>query len=661
MDNNKKKLMPNIFSNVFVYFFILLAFIIITFLLGHIDVAAFELVIVLILSAYHVRSKKVKNKEVVNYLESLAFYVDSATRDSVLNFPLPMVVLDASGGIIWYNGLFASIIKSENVFEKSIHMVLPDISIQKMMEGKETIAFYTEYGGRFYQVVGNIVEPTQSSVSGNTIILYLVDRTNEHKLEHTVVESEAVSAIVLIDNYDEIIKTVSENERPLATAAIEHKINEWVASLNGVITKYEKDKYNVVFENKFLKEQIDKRFDVLKNVGELEFENKIHATLSIGIGQGGKNLAENYQFASAAVDMALGRGGNQTVIKNIEKFSFFGGNTQEIERRTKVKPRVVAHALLKLAQQANLVLIMGHKNADADVIGSSVGLSRVLRNVGIRTKIVMDRQSSLAPYLVDSVTDNKDIIISCNEAIEICDRYTLLIIVDTHKPSYVECAKLLTQTDQIVVIDHHRKAADSVENVVLSYMEPYASSTCEMVTEIMQYLEETPQLNVSEAQALYAGITLDTKNFTVKTGVRTFEAASFLRRLGVDTVAVKRLFQNDLPSYIKRARIVTEAQLYSEDIAISIFDGEDATPNILISQAADELLNISGVNASFVLCKNGEDVLISGRSLGSINVQLILEMLGGGGHMTVAGAQLQSISIDEAMQKLKEAIDKSRE
>ena len=409
---------------------------------------------------------------------------------------------------------------------------------------------------------------------------------------------------------------------------------------SGILRKFERDKYLYLFQHKYIKELEDKKFEILDNVKEINLGNKIPVTLSFGIGLGGMTPIENLSFAGAAIDIALGRGGDQVVIKNKDSFTFYGGKARELEKRTKVKARVIAYALREIIDQADSVTIMGHENADIDSLGSALGLYRMVKSRGKNAYIVLNRTNPTIDSLVSKIQKSPEyegIFVGRSEALDKVGKKSILIIVDTHRPAFTELPELLEMAGQIVVIDHHRKGADFIQDTVLTYQETYASSTCELVTEILQYMDDKFKMKPLEAEALFAGIVVDTKNFTFKTGVRTFEAASYLRRQGVDTVAVKQLFQNDLGTYLSISNVVREAEIIKENIAISICAPNIKNPQLIAAKASDELLNLSGIVAAFVLCSVGGEVWISGRSLGDINVQVILEKLGGGGHLTVGG------------------------
>jgi len=608
---------------------------------------------------YNVRSKSLKTREMIEYIKNLQIDIDSATKGTLLYFPLPMVVLQPNGIIKWYNSRFEEIFKQEELFGKQIQSLVKDLQISKLLEEPENISLNLSYEGKEYQVLGNIVQTGNSKENEYMIILYLIDRTELSYMHKKYKEDKCIEGIIIIDNYEEIMMNTDDTSRPQILAEIDRRLTNWVAFTGGVLKKYERDKYIFLFEYKYLSKLEERKFDILDEIREINAGNKIPVTLSIGIGLDGNSMIENDSFARAAIDIALGRGGDQVVIKNGTNLRFIGGKTKEMERRTKVKARVVAYALRELISQSEKVIIMGHQNGDMDSVGASVGLYRGIKSKGKDAYILLSTLNPTVHNLLkrfDKVEEYHNVFLTKAQAMDIIKDKTLLIIVDTHRPSYVEYPELLKKTEHIVIIDHHRRAAEFIENAVLTYHEPYASSTCEMVTEILQYMDDNIKLNVIEAEALYAGIAIDTKNFTFKTGVRTFEAASFLRRSGVDTISVKQLFQNDLQTYIARANIVKAAEIVHENVAISVCNENIKEKQLIIAQAADELLNISGIGASFVMCRINDGVVISGRSLGDINVQFILEKLGGGGHLTVAGAQLPGITLEQAREKLIESI-----
>lgn len=612
---------------------------------------------------YHnARNKYVTNREIKKYIENLTFHVDTATKDTLLHFPLPMVVLQLNGIITWYNAEFASIFENQALFEQPITSFVEELDVKKLIAKQQGGSFSLSLHckDKYYKVMGNIVKVESITDTGYIIVLYWMDHTKLTQLKQLSEQKKSVESIIMIDNYDEVMQSTDDVNRPQVLAEIDKRLTQCVSFTNGVLKKFERDKYLLIFEHQYLKVIEEKKFDILDQIREINISNTIPVTLSIGIGLNGETVAQNDIYAKAAIDIALGRGGDQVVINDHGNLRFFGGKTKEVEKRTKVKARVMAYALRELITQSSQVLIMGHQNADIDVIGAAIGLYGAVKRRKQKGYIVLGSYNESVKNLLTRIQKNEgfeNAFLTPNQALDIIDGQTLLVVVDTHRSSFTDCPTLLERTNHVVVIDHHRRAAEFIDNTVLVYHEPYASSTCEMVTEILQYIEDDVKLSTIEAEALYAGIVIDTKNFTFKTGVRTFEAASFLRRAGVDTVSVKQLFQSDLDTYVARANIVKAAQIYRKQIAVSATQVAIKDIQMVIAQAADELINIKDVKASFVLCQAEENILISGRSWGQINVQVILEKLGGGGHLSVAGAQLTELTLEEAQERLKQVID----
>lgn len=617
-------------------------------------------VLLAFLTYYNIRSGYRRRNEITKYIENLTFNIDTATKDTLLNFPMPLVVTDLDGTIIWYNSSFRKIFDGEELLEKTISNLVEELNPETLAGENVNISRQVFLNGMHYKVLCNFAKIEKKAESSNYIlILYFIDTSELMETKKKLQDEKVVTGLVIIDNYDDLMQSMEDTSRPQMLAEIEKKVIHWMSFTYGLIKKFERDKYLFIFEYKYLKELEDKKFEILDAVKEINIGNKIPVTLSLGFGLNGKTISESFHSAGAALDIALGRGGDQVVIKNGDNFSFFGGRTRELEKRTKVKARVIAYALRELIDQSASVFIMGHENADVDSLGSSLGLYRVVKSREKEAYIVLEHSNPTIDNLVAKIHKNQEyegVLISKNTALDRMGKKSLLIIVDTHRPSFTEAQELITKTGQVVVIDHHRKGADFIQDTVLTYQETYASSTCELVTEILQYIDEKLRLKPLEAEALFAGIVVDTKNFTFKTGVRTFEAASFLRRQGVDTVAVKQLFQNDLLTYSSISNVVKEAEIIGNEIAISVCQQSVKNSQLVAAKAADELLNLSGIIAAFVLSYVGNEVWISGRSLGDINVQMILEKLGGGGHLTVAGAQLPGISLEDARVKLKYAI-----
>ncbi len=622
--------------------------------------AILELAIAVGVISFEVFHITKSQKEFIQYTEHLGFCLNDNSRGSLLNYPAPLVITDTEGRITWFNELFKTAVGVGDLFGKAVNELIPDLHVNKFMETEEQNHINLTIGDNYYEVWGNIARNTTSPNRSSLVVIYFIDKTEEVRTAQLREDERMIEAIVIIDNYDEVLKETPDSNHGALLGEIESRIGAWVATGGGIMRKYERDKFIAFFSNKNFAKITEGKFSVLDEVRSLNHENKIPATLSIGVGKTGQDVAENDKYARLAIDMALGRGGDQVVIRDSVNFTFFGAKTREVEKRTKVKARVVAHALRELVDQSSKVIIMGHHNSDMDCIGAAIGLFKGVKSRGKDAFIVVEQASSNAKVLIQEfkkIPQYEDIFISGEHALNIFDRETLVIVVDVHRPVMVECPELLQHANQVVLIDHHRRSEDFIENAVLTYHEPFASSTCEMITEILQYVQDNERLTKQEAEALYAGIFMDTKGFTFKAGVRTFEAASYLRRMGVDTVNVRRFFKTNIESYIARAGIIRSAVIYRENIALSYLYEECPEMSVTVAQAADELLNISGIEASFVLAKSGNRVMISGRSLETVNVQVILEKLGGGGHITMAGAQLEDTGLEDADRLLKEAID----
>lgn len=618
------------------------------------------LILLVFLVYYNFRSNHIRRKEITKYIENLTFNIDSATKDTLLNFPMPLVLVELDGTIIWYNPSFREIFEGEDLLERTISNFVEELHPDNLVNELSKITREIIINERHYNVLGNFVKTDGKADVGNYILmLYLIDNTELSQTKKRYKDEKVAIGLIIIDNYDDLMQSMEDSSKPQILAEIEKKIALWMSSTGGILKKFERERYLFIFESRYLKEFEEKKFEILDTIKEISVGNKIPVTLSLGFGLGGDSFFQNFRFAAASIDIALGRGGDHVVIRNGEDFSFFGGKTRELEKRTKVKARVIAYAIRELIDQSPSVMIMGHENCDIDSLGAALGLYRIVQNRGKDVNIVLSRSNATIENLVsriEKMSEYDGIFIDRNEALDRINRKTLLFVVDTHRPGFTECPELLKHTEQVVVIDHHRRGADYIQNAVLTYQETYASSTCELVSEILQYIEDKAKLSIFEAEALYAGIVIDTKNFTFKTGVRTFEAAAFLRRQGVDTIGVRQMFQNDLSSYISVSNVVKEAEIINDNIAISVCPTNIKNAQLIAAQAADQLLSLSGLIAAFVLSYVNYEVIISGRSLGDVNVQMILEKLGGGGHITVAGAQLEGISVEEAKEKLKSAI-----
>ena len=536
------------------------------------------------------------------------------------------------------------------------------LTIENSDEGKQekvrgTIDTNIKIENKVYNVLGSYVKSHKMHQKEQeyTTILYFIDETYLKKLEQEQKDSDICIGIIMIDNYEEISQRISSEIKPQLIAKMEKYIYDWAAKYNSLIVKSDRDTFFCIMEQKYLKVAEADKFNILDEVKDIDVPDITQPTLSIGFSDDGDNNAEKAESARTVIDIALGRGGDQAIVKMDGRYQFFGGRTQEVEKRTKVKARIVSHALKELISEADNVILMGHSNGDMDSIGSSLGLYRLTKTLGKEAKIVNETTGiGLDNFLTEAkkTEEYADCFITKQEALDSVKQNTLLIVTDTHKKSYVEVPELLEKVNKIVVVDHHRRSTDYIENAILTFHEVYASSASELVTEILEYSQLDIELTQIEVEALYAGIMLDTKNFTFKTGVRTFEAAAYLRKCGVDIIKVKKWFQSDLHTYQIISDIVSRSEIVNDSIAISTYENDDENANIIAAKAADELLTIGGITASFVLGKTGDKIYISGRSIGGINVQLILEKLGGGGHITLAGAQLEKISMEDAKQEL---------
>ena len=609
---------------------------------------------------YHVFSRKNNTREITDYIENLALHTGIAAKDAMINIPFPLTVLDLTGNIVWHNEAFGKM-AGGNFFENHISGVVPGVEILKILENRNDINLDIEFDGKNYRVTGNVVEFMSEDTKSYTLVLYWIDKTREVEYVTKYNDYRAMNCIVLVDNYEDIVKGLPQQSISKLNSDIDRLINSWVSDNGGILRKLEKDRYYILFENKNVRNIVSRKFAVLDEVKKIEIENSMQPTLSMGIGDA-ETIQKSEEYAKASLDMALGRGGDQAVIRDDEGFQYFGGKSEGTEKSTRVKSRVVAHALKELIENSSAVFVTGHKNCDADSFGASVAVCKMASLFDKKAYIVLGEHQGVSERLMNELKDDevyKEAFITESAALQMNLKDALMVIVDTHNPQYVDAPKLLNEIDDKVLIDHHSRGANYIEPLALKYHEPYASSACELVTEIFQYIKNGAKLSAKEAQAVYSGIVLDTKNFSMKTGVRTFEAASFLRRMGVDTVNVKRIFQNDMSMYQKRAKIVSNAERYKDVIAISSWDENEENANVIASQAADELLNISEIKASFVVCKNGDTVLVSGRSLGEYNVQVVLEKIGGGGHLNIAGAQFTDKTIADVVDMIKNAIDET--
>lgn len=585
-------------------------------------------------------------------------------------FSVPYGLVDEGGRIIWMNITLAKLLGKENV-NKSLSTVFDGLAIPDKIEDGASIELHVTYDERDYKLVIEKVNLEGISTETNLMIsgsetgifaMYLFDETEINACKKELRDEKIVTALIYIDNYDEALESIDEVRRSLLIALVDRKINKYVSAGNGIVKKLEKDKYLVVFRYKFLEQLREDRFSILEEVKSVNIGNEMSITLSIGVGAMNSTYEKNYETARAAIDLALGRGGDQAVVREGNKVTYYGGKSNSIEKNTRVKARVKAHALRELLSSTDNVLIMGHKISDVDAVGAAVGIFAAARVFDKKANIVLnDVTTSLQP-IVDLYKNNgdydKDMFVTSDEALAKVTANTLLVVVDVNKKSYTECPELLGKCKTTVVLDHHRQGSEPIENATLSYIEPYASSACEMVAEILQYIGDNIRIKSIEADTLYAGIVIDTNNFTNKAGARTFEAAAFVRRNGADIVRVRKLLRSDMAEYKARAETVRHMEIYHEHFAISVCPSAGLqSPTIVGAQAANELLDVAGIKASFVMTYYNDEIYISARSIDEVNVQIIMERLGGGGHMTIAGAQLKEVNMEEAISILQRTID----
>lgn len=599
--------------------------------------------------------------EISKHIQDVTVNVDSTIKTSLVNSPFPLIIMETDGNIIWKSSKFVSEFANTDIgnviksLAKEIKLDILESKLNKEITKSSSIEKEIEIGKNTYKILGEYVKSKKKKQNEYMMTLYFVNQTEYLKTLKDLKDEESCVGLIMIDNYDEMVDLLPDDKKALILAEVEKKIFDWAIKNNGAIVKSDRKTYAYFIEQKDLEKIKEDKFDILDEVKEIDTDETVSVTLSMAISNEGETNYEKYKSAQTAMDIVLGRGGDQAVIREDEKYTFFGGRTLEVEKRTKVKARTVARALEQIIEESENIIIMGHTNPDIDCIGSSLGIYRLAKSLGKDANIVNTVNGLSIDSFIETIKEEKEyenIFVNKSEALNKITEETLLIIVDTNKNNYVEIPELLEETNKIVVIDHHRKSPDYIENTILTFHEVYASSAAELVTEILQYAETEVELTDLEAEGLYGGIMTDTKNFTFKTGVRTFEAAAFLRKKGVDILKVKKWFQSNLENYNQIADIVKNAEIINDTIGISIYEKEDKNANLICAKAADELLTISDITASFVLGKTGDKIYVSGRSIGDINVQLILEKLGGGGHITVAGAQLEGMTMEEAKQEL---------
>lgn len=603
-----------------------------------------------------------KNEENLKNLENLNERFDSLTKQAIFDMPFPLVVTDEKAKILWYNTPFINLFNEKDIIDSDLENLIGDIDIANILNSQGERTIPVELNKRFFNIYTNVVENKSEKGEGRSVLFYLVDNTAYQNLKNKYTDEFAIVAKVEVDNFDEAISSAPSEIRPLLIAEIDSTISQYFEEYDALVRKSDEDLYLVVMNFKSLRAIKEKKFDILDDLRDLNKGNSIPITLSIGVSSFGLNFKDAYVESDSSLDLALGRGGDQAVVKVEDNYEFFGGKSKAVEKRNKVKARVIGEALKQLIDRSENVYIMGHKNPDMDAIGAAIGCLRATLNRNKEGYIVLENSNPSIDNLIERMKEEEpeiyEKVISRETAINRIKPSSLLVLVDNHKPSFTECPELLDKTNQIVVIDHHRRGKEFVDNPVLQYVEPYASSTCELITEMLTYMSSDLNLTHFEADALMSGIVVDTKNFSFQTGVRTFEAASVLKRAGANMIKVKALFQDDLDTMVYRAEVIHNTKMIHDNIAVSRFDKESNNSVLVAAQAADALLDINGIDASFVLTINDGKTHISGRSRGEVvSVQLILEKIGGGGHLNMAGAQLETTDLDEAEKILTEAID----
>ncbi len=631
-------------------------------------VSGFVLLYFLITLIVYLRNKPLLIEELVNFATQYA-----TVQKQLLNeFEIPYALLDFHGKILWVNKRFTEITGKSKNYHKSITTIFPMLTKEFLQRGEAAEAMKLSLGERRYRVSmrrlyfdiaehGNLDVSLEESSEYMTAI-YLFDETELERYMQENEDQRLVAGLVYIDNYDEALDSIEDVKRSLLTALIDRKVNNYFSEIDALVRKIDRDKYFIVFKNQYMKQLQEDRFSLIEDVKTVKVGNEMAVTLSIGIGNGGDSYNQKYEYARMSIDLALGRGGDQVVVRDGEEITYYGGKNKQVERNSRVKARVKAHALREVIISREHVMIMGHSISDVDSLGAAIGVYCAARVLGKKAQIVLNEVTSSLRPLVEGFSEENgypaDLFIRSEEAIMMTNRNTLVVVVDVNRPSYTECPELLQRTDTVCVFDHHRQSSEVIEKPMLSYVEPYASSTCEMIAEVLQYFSENIKLASHEADCIYAGILIDTNNFMTKTGVRTFEAAAYLRRAGAEVTRVRKLLRDDMAAYKARAEAVRHAEVYRKAFAISVCPADNVeSPTIAGAQAANELLNIVGIKASFVLTEYQNKIYVSSRSIDEINVQLIMERLGGGGHLNVAGAQLSDCSVAEAKRMIQSTLD----
>lgn len=586
---------------------------------------------------------------------------------------LPYALTDDDGRILWMNQAFQEVLETDKVPRKNLLALFPEVTKTDLETDEDTVCVHTTYGERKFRLdlkpmymSGTEEEDITASGLQKMLAVYLFDETEILLYKQEITDEKMVAGLIYLDNYEEALESVEEVRRSLLTALIDRKINKYIGGMEGVVKKMEKDKYFFTIKQKYMEQIQEERFSILEEVKGVNIGNEMAVTLSIGMGMNGESYSQNYDFARVAIDMALGRGGDQAVVKDGSRIQYYGGKSQQLEKATRVKARVKAHALRELMETKDRLLIMGHKMSDIDSFGAAIGIYRIATSLNKKAHVIINEVTTSVQPMMARFLDNPeypdDLFLTGSQAAELVDSNTMLVVVDVNRPSITDAPELLQMVKTIVVLDHHRQSSEIINNAVLSYVEPYASSACEMVAEVLQYIADGIRMKSAEADAMYAGIVIDTHNFTNQTGVRTFEAAAYLRRNGADVTRVRKLFRDNMNDYKAKAAAIASAEVYREFFSIGVCPAEGLpSPTIVGAQAANDLMDIAGIKASIVLTQYHETIYISARSIDEVNVQVMMEQLGGGGHRTIAGAQLEGVTLEEAKQRVKVVIDQMLE
>ena len=658
---SNKKLSRLLEPNLKFYFAVMLLFAVAAIPVNW-QLALAEGTLTVLLYFYFRQSNQKRRQGVLQYIDSVTGSVDTASKSTLINSPLPTLVFRPdTGEIIWSNESFLQLAGvREHLFEMRLSEAVPDFQVQWLLSGKQESPERVELNNHRFRVYGSLVRSrNRTGVQSLVATTYWVETTEADHLREVYEASRPVAAILMLDNYEDLMKACEDTQRSAVLAQIDEKLQTWANAGQGILLKTDRNHYLFLFEEQYFQHFVDEKFSILDTVRAIRVAENIHPTLSIGIGKDSPSIPELYKNAKLSLEMALSRGGDQAVVRNQVDFAFYGGRTKATEKRTKVKSRVMANAFRELIADAGEVYIMGHSFADMDAVGAAAGIYCAARKRGKQARIVIDREHTAAETLIarlDALPEYSGVFLTPAEAFLQMRADTLLVVVDTNRPDMVENPQLLESCNRVAVIDHHRRAATYIENAAFNFHEPYASSASELVTELLQYLVEPTDLLREEAGALLAGIVLDTKHFTQRTGGRTFEAAAFLRRSGADTAEVQRLFQGDLKDMVTKYDIIRRAEMYRSNIAVSVVE-EPGVDRVAAAQAADDLLTLKGVQASFVIYAAEGAVLMSARSLGEINVQVILEALGGGGNSTTAGARIEDTDPESVRQQLIGVLD----